>query len=99
MCRLPVVEGFVAVLNRREECGDDVGGEEDVECVDGLDRVGAVASGGRARALCELELQLEPEGLRTGEQSLLLLRMAGGGMFKGRAIWRRGWRSHRGCGW
>lgn len=40
VCGLPVVEGLVAVLNRGEEGGDDVGGEEDVEGRDGLDGEG-----------------------------------------------------------
>jgi hypothetical protein len=32
VCRLPVVEDFVAILNWREDGGDDVGCEENVEC-------------------------------------------------------------------
>lgn len=39
--RLPVVEGLVAVLNRREPGGDEGGGEEPVKGRDGLHRVGA----------------------------------------------------------
>lgn len=37
---LPVVEGLVAVLDGREEGGDGVGGQEDVEGRDGLDGEG-----------------------------------------------------------
>ena len=39
---LPVVEGLVAVLDRGEEGGDGVGGQEDVEGRDGLDGEGVL---------------------------------------------------------
>lgn len=45
MGRLPVVECLIAILNRREQCRDHIRGEEDIECLDGLDSVDTVASG------------------------------------------------------
>lgn len=40
VCGLPVVEGLVAVLDRGEEGGKEVGAEEDVKGRDGLDGKG-----------------------------------------------------------
>ena len=39
MCRLPVVEDFVTVLNRCEESSHDISSSEDVECDDGFEFV------------------------------------------------------------
>jgi hypothetical protein len=37
MCRFPVIEHFIAILDGRECGGDDVGGKEYVECNHGLE--------------------------------------------------------------
>ena len=39
VCRLPVIEGLIAVLDWGEQGGNDVCSQEDVEGRDGLDSV------------------------------------------------------------
>ncbi len=41
VCRFPVVEGLVAILNRGKQGGDGVGDQKNVECRDWLDSIWA----------------------------------------------------------
>lgn len=94
MRRLPVVECLVAVLDGRKDGSDQVGDEEDVECLDRLDGVRAGAPVERNTALvdgssnpgsCLHETGLDPVLLLF--VYLLLLRVPSGGMVKFRR-WR-----------
>lgn len=40
MCRLPVIEDFIAILYGREKGGEQTGCEEDIECAYGRKTIG-----------------------------------------------------------
>lgn len=93
MGRLPIVEGFVAVLDRRKGGGNQVGDEKDVKGLDRFDGVRAGFPVGEelaALAFWEAVLQDETPSLSDGPPlavlavagDLLLLRMARAGMME-----------------
>lgn len=86
--RLPVVEGFVAVLDWGEASGDEIRGEEDEEGLDGCDGVDARASGGRGRSAGRgVEVEVGGDGLA--------LRVESFGVVEFALTWRLGRRRHR----
>jgi hypothetical protein len=100
--RLPVIERLIAILDRSEESGNDIGGEEDVEGLDRLNRVDTVAPGQPAERERQdgqrkrVQSSLWSMNCRGKRGRILLLCMSSRRMLELSALCCVIWRSHGG---